>query len=69
MDDDVDFKLFSELVYISQQTSAGGKSSWTRDGAPDVFMLSVTALRGLEKKYGASSQQVRSLTCMVKSVE
>lgn len=64
---EVDFALFSELVYISYQASelaAHGKS-WAKDGTPDVYLLSVSALKGLEKKYGPSSKQVKGALLLI----
>jgi len=67
LDDEVDFKLFSELVYISYQSvelATHGKS-FARDGTPDLFLLSVSALKGIEKKYGASSQHMKGALILI----
>jgi len=48
LDDKVDFKLFSELVYMMwQYEEMAIKKSVLRDGAPDLYLLSISALKGM----------------------
>ena len=50
MDDDVDFKLFSELVYILHVVGGLAEDKgFAKDGAPDLFLLSVSALKGMAR--------------------
>jgi len=66
LDDRVDFKLFSELVYIAWQFEEMKKNKHAvRDSAPDLYLLSVSALKGLEKKYGADAKQVQGALLLI----
>jgi len=66
MDDDVDFELFSELVVIQHQIQQlqAKKESFV-DGVPDVFMFSISALKGIERKYGGDSKQMHGALYLI----
>jgi len=66
LDDKTDFKLFSELVYIMwHYEEMALKRNLVRDAAPDVYMLSISALKDIEKKYGSDSKQVKAAVLLI----
>lgn len=66
LDDKTDFKLFSELVYIMwNYEEMAMKKNLVRDGAPDLYLLSVSALKDIEKKYGADSKQMKAAVMLI----
>lgn len=70
LDDKVDFLLFSELVYILSQydeISKGGKSL-IRDDAPDLYLFSISALKGIESKYGSNSPQMLGALLLIENI-
>ena len=66
LDDKTDFKLFSELVYMLwQHEEIEHSKALVRDGAPDLYQLSISALKGIEKKYGADSKQMQGALLLI----
>jgi len=63
-----DFKLFSELVFMKWQfEQLAAKKSLINDGAPDVYLLSVSALKDLEVKHGENSKQIKAALLLLES--
>jgi len=65
----IDFNLFSELVFMKWQLKElMTKKNLATDTAPDVYLLSVSALKGLEKQYGENSKQMKAAILLLEAV-
>jgi len=65
----VDFNIFSELVFMkSQYEELSNKKNLVVDGAPDVCLLSISALKGIEQKYGENSKQMKAALLLLDAV-
>eukprot|EP00112_Aurelia_sp_Birch-Aquarium-sp1_P015627 Seg3481.1 transcript_id=Seg3481.1/GoldUCD/mRNA.D3Y31 product="Renin receptor" protein_id=Seg3481.1/GoldUCD/D3Y31 len=56
-----DWLFFSELAVIQRMyEKIVSKPQIVKDGAPDVYMFGISSLKGLLKKYGVKSPQVKA---------
>lgn len=64
----VDLNLFSELVYMHwQYEEIAANKKVVKDGASDVYLFAVSALKGIEKQYGADFKQMKGALKLLES--